>query len=138
MTTTRIPASLQSALWSGSLAIGDSYRMLILGDLYVWSPAHSTRANLTDEIAAGGGYTTGGVAATLSQTVDTTAGEHVLTITPANVTPGPITGARYAAIVRWRGGAASADELICVHDMGLEVPTVGAFTMPPIVIRGRV
>jgi hypothetical protein len=137
MTITRVPASLQNALWGGSLAIGDTYRMLLLGDLYVWSAAHSTRANLSDEITAGGGYPTGGVSAVLTQSVDTSAGEHILTITPANITPGPITAARYAAIVRWRGGAASADELICIHDLGLEVATVGAFTIPPIILRTR-
>jgi hypothetical protein len=135
MTTTRIPPSLFSALWNGSLSTSGTYRTILLGEGYSWSAAHSSRANLSDEIAAGNGYTTGGVGATITQSVDTGTGEHVLSIAPANISPGAITGVRYLAIVRWRGGGASADELVAVHDLDYEITTSEVFNHPAIVIR---
>ena len=127
-----------NALWGSTLDLTGPYRLILLGDGYSWDGSHSSRASLTDEIPAGNGYTTGGVAATIAGAVDGSTRQHLLTITPASITPGPITGARYAAIVRWRGGAAAADNLIAVHDMGVEVATVGAFSLPPIILRSPV
>lgn len=99
----------------------DSFRLLLLGDTYEWNWSHNRRDDLSDELATGGGYTSGGVAVTLSDTVDTTNQISILTITGVNLA-GPITGARWGAVVQWGGGSASNDILIGVHDWGRILP----------------
>jgi len=87
------------------------------------------RSDITGEVAAGGGYTTGGQAVTPTVTLDT-ANDRV-DITFADVTWGASTiTARYAVIYRRRGGASSADELVAACDFGSDISTTaGTFTL---------
>ena len=133
--TIRIPSSLQFDLWTGALAVSGSYRVILLTNQYAHSPAHSRRSDLTAfEIAATGGYSTGGVSATLSHVVDGTTGNHMLTLGGATIGTGPIS-CQWVAWVRWRGGAASADELVALLDQGRQITSDGPLVIPAQVIQ---
>ena len=126
-----VQGSLLGDLFNGRINIGaDSFRLILLGTGYTWSYAHNRRDDLgANEITAGGGYTTGGVAVSLSTSVDLSAQASILSISSASISPGPVTGARWGAVVKWRGGAASDDELIGVYDWG-QVLAAGPLVIP--------
>jgi|688.fasta_scaffold05261_36 hypothetical protein len=107
----------------------DSFRLILLGTAYTWSWSHNRRDDLTGEIAAGGGYTTGGVAVTLTDSVDAVAQQAIIHVGAVGISPGPITGARWGAIVKWGGGSAADDPLIAVYDWG-QVLTAGPLAIP--------
>ncbi len=123
------PSSLMIDLFEKRLGVGDSYRAILLGPTYEFVHSHAKRSALTAfEIAATGGYATGGVATTLSHAVDAN-GLYVLNLGGVSLGTGPVT-ARWVAYVRWRGGAASADEVVALLDLGRAVKTDGPFVVP--------
>jgi hypothetical protein len=132
--TILIPDSLPADLWRGRLDLTAAYRVLLLTSAYSWLPAHNRRDDLTGQHAATGGYPTGGVAITLSDSIDTSTHQHLLVSSAVNIGTGPIV-ARWAAVVRWRGGAASDDDLVFVKDFGRLITTDGAFSIPALTIR---
>lgn len=112
--------SLSVDLWSGAVSSAGQFRLLLLSDAYVPSLAtHSRRSNLTGELPTAHGYTQGGAIVTITSAVDGATMRHTLTL-------GGVTGtwtstalaAQYAAWVQWMGGAASADPLIALLDLG--------------------
>ena len=90
---------------------------------------HTKRSDVTNEVAAGGGYTTGGQAVTPTVTNDTA--NDRTDITFADVTWGSSTiTARGCVIYKHRGGASSADELVAYCDFGSNISTTaGTFTL---------
>lgn len=78
--------------------------------------AHDYHADITDEVAASGNYSTGGVVLT-STTVASAA--RVTTVDAANAqwTTSTIT-ARYAVIYDYTGGASATNALVCYIDFG--------------------
>lgn len=90
------------------------------------------RDDVTNEVANGGGYTTGGEAVTLTvAATDTTNNDVEITAAPVDWTSATITAAG-AIIYKARGGASSADELVCFIDFGGDVSsTNGTFTVTP-------
>lgn len=132
--TILIPDSLPADLWRCRLDLAATYRVLLLTSAYAWLPAHNRRNDLTGEHAATGGYTTGGVAITLSDSIDTSTHQHLLVTSSVSIGTGPIT-ARWAAVVRWRGGASLDDDLVFVKDFGRLLTADGAYVIPPMTIR---
>ena len=132
------PNSLMVDLYRGKLDITTgSFRAILLNGSYEFVATHSKRSDIASfEIAAGNGYTTGGVAATFSDAVDAQTGFHTLTAAAVNLGTGPIT-ARWVAYVRWRGGAASSDELIMLKDAGRAITFDGAFAVPAMALEHR-
>lgn len=115
----------------GSIVIGtDSFKCMLVSSAYTPSKsAHAKRSDVTNEVS-GTNYTAGGTAVTLTGSLsgsdrwDVTIGS----VSWANAT---IT-ARGAVIYKSRGGASSADELVCYLDFGADVTsTSGTFQISP-------
>ncbi len=95
---------------------------------------HTKRSDVTNEVS-GTGYTSGGVAVTLSITKDTANDRLDITLGGATWSTSTIT-ARKAVYYKRRGGASSADELIAVNDFGSDVTTAaGTFTLSASTLR---
>jgi hypothetical protein len=102
----------------------DTFYCLIVTSSYTPSQSHAKRSDVNANEVSGTGYTAGGQACSVS--LSRTNG--VLSITPANVTwTSPVNGftGRRAVIYKRRGGAASADELVCCIDPGASVAANG-------------
>lgn len=102
-------------------------KCMLVTSSYTFAKTHAKRSDITNEIAASGGYSAGGFTATCSQTSDTT--NHRLDVSlggsGATYSTATIT-ARGAVYYRSRGGASSADELIAFVDFGSDVTSTGA------------
>jgi hypothetical protein len=105
---------------SGAANTSHSYKaMLVTGSYAEDRGAHSKRSSITNEVS-GTGYTAGGVALTLTASLNTTT--HVLTLTiPAVSWLNSSLTARKMIVYRARGGASSADELVCCIDNGTDL-----------------
>lgn len=94
----------------------DTFKLMLVTASYTPSQAHSKRSDITNEVS-GTGYSGGGVTCTIG----VSRSNGVTSLTASNVTlPAPVNGftARRAVIYKSRGGAASADELVCCIDPG--------------------
>jgi hypothetical protein len=109
----------------------DTFKMLLVTATY--SPnvdTHAKRSDVTNEVANGNGYTTGGQTVTVTVTQDNTNNRVDIGIgNPAGWTSSTIT-ARAGVVYKSRGGASSADELVCYLDFGADVTsTNGTFSV---------
>lgn len=85
--------------------------VLLVNNTYTPNAAHNFRDDITGEVAASGGYATGG--SDLTGVTVTISGTKVL-LSADDVSWAGVTTTAYGAIVYVnRGGAASADELLC-------------------------
>jgi hypothetical protein len=90
--------------------------------------AHTKRSDVTNEIAAGNGYTAGGAACAVTITKDTANDKQILSFAQVDWANATIT-ARKAVYYKRRGGAATADELVAVVEaVGDVVSTNGTFS----------
>lgn len=116
----------------------DSFKLMLVNSSY--SPnqvTHDRRDDVTNEVT-GTGYTAGGAAATV--TVTKLTGDNAVEVEIANVSwPTSTITARGAVLYKARGGASSADELVCYFDFGSDKTSTGAtFTFSqtaPIIFR---
>lgn len=109
--------------------------MLVTGSYSENKDTHTKRSDITNEIAATGGYTAGGVAVSVSVTKDTANDQIDIELGGLSIDPATITAAK-AVYYKARGGAASADELIAVIDFGGNVVSTGAeWSLTPSTIR---
>ncbi len=105
----------------------DTLKIMLLTSTYTPSAAHAKRSDLTNEVS-GTGYTAGGNTLA-SATVTNSGTTGVFTAANSSWTTSTIT-ARYAAIYKSRGGASSADELVCLFDFVTDkVSSAGTFTV---------
>lgn len=98
----------------------DTFKAMIVTATY--SPnkdTHTKRSDVTNE-AGGTGYTAGGVAVTATVTKDTANDRVDITFSDPSWASSSITG-RALVLYKSRGGAASADELVCYIDNGSDV-----------------
>lgn len=104
--------------------------MMLVTSTYTAAKSHAKRSDVTNEVAAGGGYTTGGNACTVSVAATDNANNDVeISFTVTSWTSATIT-ARAGVIYKSRGGASSADELIGYVDFGSDVTsTNGTFAV---------
>ncbi len=105
------------------------YVMLVSGSYTPDQDAHDFRDDLSGEVI-GTGYTASGSAlASKTVTVDNTDNEGVFDAADVTWSTSTIT-ARGAVLYKNRGGAASADELICYFDFGSDKSSsAGNFTL---------
>lgn len=112
----------------------DSFKMLLVTSELVEADkdAFDFRDDITNEVANGNGYTTGGNACTLTvAAADGTNNDIEVTCAAVSWSSATIT-ARGAVIYKSRGGASSADEVLCYIDFGGNVSsTNGTFTVTP-------
>lgn len=114
----------------------DTFKVMLTTSAYTENKdSHDKRDDVTNEVT-GTGYTAGGAATTVTVAAVDTANDDVeITIGAASWTTSTIT-ARKAVIYKSRGGASSADELVCVIDFGSDVvSTAGTFTLTASTIK---
>ena len=106
----------------------DTFGIMLVTDAYNPASGHAKRSDVTNEVAASGTYAAGGsalagVTAALSGT-DLKFDANDISWTGATIT------ARGAVIYKRRGGASSADELVCALTFGSDVSSVsGTYTV---------
>ncbi len=124
---------------AGNINCGsDTFKCLLVTSSYTPDKAHDRRNDITNEVT-GTGYTAGGNSCTLTvDTVDNTANQQTISLSITSWTSSTFT-ARGAVVYKSRGGASSADELVCFLDFGNDVsPSAGtlSFTFSnPLVIQ---
>lgn len=107
---------------TGQIVSTDTYYVMLCTTAYTPNKGtHAKRSAVTNEIT-GTGYTAGGQAIVPTFTNDTANHKEVIAF-PAITWPASTLTARYAVYYKRRGGAASADELVCVDDFGADVVT---------------
>ena len=129
--------------WIGDNTIdldADTFHVQLQTSSYTIDRDHDFRNDLSATEVSGTGYVTGGVALTgVTWTRVTGAnGYSWFDFDDPTWSNATIALIRYAVLLKWRGGLASADELVCVWDLGqnyspsgtefkLVVPATGAF-----------
>ena len=90
----------------------DTFKMMLVTSTYTASKSHAKRSDITNEVAAGSGYTTGGNACALTvAATDNVNNDVEISFSVTSWTSATIT-ARAGVIYKSRGGASSADELV--------------------------
>lgn len=114
----------------------DSVWVLICSASYAENKDHSKRSDITNEFPTGGGYTAGGFSVGAVTVTYDAANDRTEIVLPAVNSPSvTLTGAQKFVYYKRRGGAATADELICCIDnnTGLnpasQVIQIGAMTL---------
>lgn len=107
--------------WQGNLNIADTFKIMLVTSGYSASKAHSKRNQVTNEVT-GTGYTAGGQVIVPTIAVSNTTNALTITIPQATWSASTIT-ARGAEVYKARGGAASADELVCYIDFLQDIVT---------------
>jgi len=103
----------------------DTFKVLLVTSAY--APDRDTdlkRSAVTNEVS-GTGYTAGGVTTACTVTKSTANDRVTLSFAAVNWASSTIT-ARAAVIYKSRGGASSADELVCYVDFGADVSSSSA------------
>lgn len=101
----------------------DAFKTLLVVGYTPNKDTHTKRSDITNEVAAGNGYSTGGVATACTVLKDTT--NDRITLTFAAASWANALTASGAVIYKSRGGASSADELVAFVDFGGSVVTSG-------------
>lgn len=107
----------------------DTFRAMLVTATYVANKdTHLKRSDVTNEVT-GTGYTAGGTPVTVTVTKDTANDRLDISFSNPSWANSTIT-ARGVVIYKARGGAATADELVCYGDFGANVSsTNGTFTV---------
>lgn len=123
-----IYTSFKRDIMNGAIDLDtDTIKVMLVTSSYTVSAAHTKRSDITNEVS-GTGYTAGG-SAIGSPTVTNVSTNGVFDGNDVAWTTSTIT-ARGAVLYKSRGGASSADELICYLDFGTDkVSTAGTFTI---------
>jgi hypothetical protein len=107
-------------VFAGTCTTASSYKGMLVTSSYTEDRgAHSKRSSVTNEVAASGGYTAGGVALSLTASLNTTTHILTLTIPTATWTSSTIT-ARKLIVYRTTGTAAN-DNLVACIDNGTDL-----------------
>ena len=118
--------SFKRDIANGSIDLDtDTIKVMLVSSSYTPNiDTHTKRSDITGEIS-GTGYTAGGQALTgATVTVDTTNDRAVFDANDVTWASSTIT-ARGAVLYKSRGGAATADELICYIDFGADKSSSG-------------
>jgi hypothetical protein len=103
----------------------DTFKVMLVTSSYTPNKdTHDKRDDVTNEVS-GTGYTAGGVTSACTVTKDTANDRVTLSFAAVNWATSTIT-ARAAVIYKSRGGASSADELVCYVDFGGDVSSSSA------------
>ena len=107
----------------------DTFKVMLVTSAYTPSQDnHDKRDDVTNEVS-GTGYTAGGVTTACTVAQDNATDRVTLSFASVSWATSTIT-ARGAVIYKSRGGAASADNLVCYIDFGADVvSTASTFTL---------
>lgn len=107
--------SFKADIMSGNIDLDtDTIKVLLVTSSYTPNAAHAKLSSITNEVASGSGYTTGGKVIA-NKTVALVGSNGVFDGDDVTWTSSTIT-ARGAVLYKSRGGAASADELLAYID----------------------
>jgi hypothetical protein len=107
------------------VANADSFKAMLVTSAYTPNKGtHAKRSDVTNEVAAGGGYTAGGTVVTVTVAKDTVNHKETWTFSNPSWAAATIT-AHALVIYKSRGGLASADELVAYVDFGADVASTG-------------
>ena len=124
--------SFKRDIMNGSIDLDtDEINVMLVTSAYTPDvDVHDKRDDVTNEVANGNGYATGGAAlAGKAVTADNTDDEGMFDANDLTWAASTIT-ARGAVLYKARGGAASADELIAYIDFGSDkISSAGNFTI---------
>lgn len=102
----------------------DTFKMMLVTASYTADKdADLKRSAVTNEVT-GTGYSAGGATVTCTVAKDTATDKETLTFSNPSWSNSTIT-ARAGVIYKSRGGASSADELVCYVDFGSNVTSTG-------------
>jgi hypothetical protein len=112
----------------------DTFRGILVTSSYIADKdAHNRRDDITNEVS-GTGYTAGGTVITFTVSRNDTLDRVLYTFGAVNCPASTLT-ARGLVVVKWRGGASSADELVFYNDFGTNIVTsASTFTVAQSVI----
>ena len=103
----------------------DTFKAMLVTSSYTPNKdTHDRRDDVTNEVAATGGYTAGGAACTVTVTKDTANDKVTISLGAVSWASSTITAAG-CVYYKARGGASSADELVAFNDFGGNVSTTG-------------
>lgn len=110
---------------------GDTFKLSLHTSTYTPNQdTHDYRDDLTNELASGNGYTTGGVVlASLALTYDAATNQVRFDVADPSWTFTASKTWRWGVISKIRGGAASADELLAYLDPGADVTANGTYSI---------
>jgi hypothetical protein len=104
----------------------DTFKMLLVTSSYSANKdTHEYRDDVTNEVANGNGYTTGGATTACTVAKDNATDRITVTFAATSWTTSTITAAA-AVVYKSRGGASSADELVFYNDFGGNVSSSNA------------
>jgi hypothetical protein len=104
----------------------DTFKLMLVTSSYTANKdTHDKRDDVTNEVADGNGYTTGGATTACTVTKDTANDKVTLAFAAVNWATATFT-ARGGVIYKSRGGASSADELVAYIDFGGDVSATSA------------
>lgn len=136
--TPHVPDSFLYDVAVGNIDLNtDTFKCMLTTSAYTYNRAtHTKRSDVTNEIT-GTGYTAGGQAVTsIVPTNDTTNHKLSIVITPAVWSGATTLTARNLVVYKSRGGASSADEIVCVDNFSAdESSSGGTFTVSPITLE---
>jgi hypothetical protein len=98
--------------------------MLVTSSYTPNKDTHDKRDDVTNEVANGNGYSTGGATSTVTVTKDTANDKVTIQFGAVSWATSTIT-ARGCVYYKSRGGASSADELVAYNDFGSDVSSTG-------------
>ena len=102
----------------------DTFNAMLVTSSYTPNKdTHDFRDDVTNEVS-GTGYTAGGVASAVTVTKDTANDKVTIQLGAVSWASSTIT-ARGCVYYKSRGGASSADELVCYADLGSDVSSSG-------------
>ena len=103
----------------------DTFKILLVTSSYTPNKdTHDKRDDVTNEVS-GTGYTAGGATSACTVTKDTANDKVTISFAATSWATSTIT-ARGAVVYKSRGGASSADELVCYIDFGADVSSSAA------------
>ena len=102
----------------------DSFKAMLVTSSYSQNKDTDLKRSAVTNEVSGTGYTAGGVASVCTVTKDTANDKVTLSFAAVSWASSTIT-ARALVIYKSRGGASSADELVCYVDFGSDVSSTG-------------
>jgi len=107
----------------------DTFKVMLVTTYTANKDTHTKRSDVTDEVADGNGYTTGGNTSACTVTKDTATDKVTLSFAAVNWTSATIT-ASAGVLYKSRGGASTDDELVGYIDFGGNVSSsAGTFSI---------
>lgn len=107
-----IYTSLPADVFNGNVNTTHNFKAILSTSAHTVNRLHTKRSQITNELPTGSGYTQGGAAISVSVSTNTSAHKTIIAVGSISWPNSSLT-ARYLHVFRSRGGAASADELVC-------------------------